>query len=401
MDLARARYLVSPRGRADLAAIGTGLADLDLNRLASELRRSFPPAEASALAEQVTLRARARKRFGDDFAWLFTADGLEMMTHPAVAARRAARLCRMGAPVLDLTCGLGGDLRACEGASIRCVGIESDPVVALLAGANLTRAAVVRGNATVPPFAPGGATVIIDPSRRAGGDRRFDPRAFSPAWDVAVQLLRSGRAGVMKAPPGIEHRHLPADAEVEFVQLGRSLREAAIWCGAGTMPGLRRAVLLPRGFELTSAAPEVAGEAAKPGLFIHDPESCVTRAGLVRHLAATLGARPLDQQVAYLAGDAATTSPFAATFEVLDAMPFSLAKVKVRLRERAWSPVEIRRRAFPIEPDELRRLLGPVHGDPVALLCTTIGGRKTIFIGRRLQPESERSEEETVDAHRQ
>ena len=83
--VSRARYLVSPRGREALASLAPELGRLDANRLAAALRRSFEPEEASALAEQVTLQLKARERFGSDPGYLYTAEGLEMMTHPLVA----------------------------------------------------------------------------------------------------------------------------------------------------------------------------------------------------------------------------------------------------------------------------------------------------------------------------
>jgi hypothetical protein len=117
---------------------------------------------------------------------------------------------------------------------------------------------------------------------------------------------------------------------------------------------------------------------------VFDPESCVTRAGLVRHLAGKLDAHLLDPQVAYLAGERPVGHALAAAFEVLDVVPFSVARLKKRLREQKWRPDEIRRRAFPIEPDELRRLLGKHEGERVALLCTTIAGQRTVIVGRRV-----------------
>lgn len=392
MDVSRARYLVSDRGRAALAALPVEHGQLDPVRLSSLLRRDFPADEAAALGEQVTLRARAAARMGNGSSLLFTAEGLEMMTHPAVAARRAARLAALGLPVADLTCGIGGDLGACADAGLRVAGIERDAATALLAAANVPGTAVVRGDATRPPLNLAGMAVIIDPSRRGGTGRRFDPAAFSPPWDVAMSLLSSARAGVLKAPPGIESRHLPPGAEVEFVQMGRSMREAAIWVGAGTSAGLRRAVLLPVGASLDSGAPEAPAGAEPVAEFVFDPESCVTLAGLVRHLAHRLGARLMDERVAYLTADAPAFHPLCATFGVLDVVPFSVERVRERLRLRGWAPAEIRRRAFPVEPDELRHLLGRIEGEQVTLLCTTVAGKRTVVVGRKRVAGEEKCE---------
>lgn len=392
MDVSRARYLVSDRGRAALAALPVEHGQLDPVRLSSLLRRTFPGNEAAALGEQVTLRTKAAARLGNGSSLLFTAEGLEMMTHPAVAARRAARLAALGLPVADLTCGIGGDLGACSEAGLRAVGIERDAGTTLLAAANVPGAAVVRGDAARPPLDLGGMAVIVDPSRRGGTGRRFDPAAFSPSWDVAMSLLASAKAGVLKAPPGIEAQHLPQGAEVEYVQLGRSMREAAIWVGAGATAGVRRAVLLPVGASLDSGAPEAPADVSQVGAFVFDPESCVTLAGLVRHLAHRLGARLIDERVAYLTADAPAFDPLCATFEVLDVVPFSVERVRERLRARGWAPMEIRRRAFPVEPDELRRLLGRIEGEQVTLLCTTVRGKRTVVVGRKLVAREEKCE---------
>lgn len=384
MQIERARYLVSREGREALAGLGPELRGLSVNELSVALRRSFAPEQASALAEQVTLGARARVRFGEAFGMLLTADGLEMMTHPLVAARRAQRLAGLGLPVFDLTCGLGGDLGEAVAAGVRGYGLERDAATAHLAAANVQGAQVMRGDAEHAPFETADSAVIIDPSRREGGGRRFDPAAFSPPWDRSIELLTSARAGVMKAPPGIEHRHIPPSLEAEFVQLGRSMREAALWSGPGAVPGLRRAVLLPAGIELDSTAQEAPPGPVAPDRYVYDPESCVTRAGLVRHLAARLGARLMDSQVAYVTSSEPAFDPLSATFEVLDVLPFSVARLRQYLRDKRWRAEEIRRRAFPVEPDELRKLLGKLEGEPVTLLLTTLASKRLVLIARRL-----------------
>lgn len=383
MNLERARWLTSPAGREALASLPAGRPLASATRLVDELRRSFPPAEAGALAEQLTLRARAVRNHGEHRDFLFTPQGLEMMSHPLVAERRAARLAASEHVVVDLTAGVGGDLYAVARQEVECAGMDQDPVHALLAAAN-TGVPMVRGNAERAPFDVSKLAVVIDPSRRRGDLRHFDPAAFAPRWDEAVAVAASAAVAVLKAPPGLDASYIPPDTELEAVQLARSMREVAIWFGQGTRPGLRRAVLLPAGETMESDEAEATDRPGPPAAFLFDPESCVTRATLVRQLARRLGAWLLDPHIAYLAGDRAAFSPFAATFEVLDTLPFSVSRLKQRLREAKWRPDEIRRRAFPVEPDELRKLLGRLQGDAVTLVCTTIGHERTVFICRRL-----------------
>jgi hypothetical protein len=96
----------------------------------------------------------------------------------------------------------------------------------------------------------------------------------------------------------------------------------------------------------------------------------------------------LDTQVAYLSADSPAFDPLAATFEILEVVPFSVRRLRDLLSARGWRPEEIRRRAFPVEPDELRRLLGRLAGDPVTLLCTTLGGNRIVMVVRRLATEA-------------
>lgn len=388
MDLERARYLVSDKGRAALLGLPGGLPVDDPVRLSTLLRRDFPPPEAAALAEQLTLRARATRNHRDpDEAGtppLYTREGLEMMTHPVVSRWRAKRLLETGWPVLDLGCGLGGDLRAAVAGGMRGAGLERDAATALLARANVESADIARGDAAFPPFALAGRSVLLDPSRREGGTRRFDPAAFSPPWDVVLRLAHEAGTGIVKAPPGLGDAYVPGDAEVEAVQLGTSMREMTLYFGQTSAAGVRRAVLLPSAATLESTEPASDRVAPAHGGVLFDPESCVTRATLVQQLAWRLGAQLLDSHIAYLSSSAAAFSPLAATFEVLDEVPFSVARLRDRLRKGGWRPVDIRRRAFPVEPDEMRRLLGAFDGDPVTLLLTTLNGRRTVFIARRL-----------------
>jgi hypothetical protein len=312
VDIARARLLVSNDATRAFTNLPAGATELPLNQRLAALRRQMPPELASAVSEQIDLRARAFARgFPNARTWLFTPPGLEMVTHPLVASRRAERVAALGLPVADLTCGIGGDLAALVEAGARCVGVDRDAVHCLLAAHNVPSASVLRGSATEAPLKLERTAVVLDPSRREGGSRTFDPARFSPNWDECLQLAAAAPAAAIKTQPGIPLSAIPTGAEVEFVQLGRSLREAAIYVGAAASFAGTCAVHLPSGECIDSREPEAPAEMKEQGAFIYDPESCVTRAGLVRHLAHRLGARMLDPQVAYLTSDEPHSTPHA------------------------------------------------------------------------------------------
>jgi hypothetical protein len=383
VEFERARYLAFA-GRAALESEWAAARPASVVERASLLRQRYSPGEAAALGEQLSLRERAAGRGLPVDGWLYSAEGQQMMTHPLVASRRASRFALAGRTVADLTCGLGGDLAAIAATGINAVGVERDPATAVLAAANVPAASVVIADAVCAPVRLDRHALLLDPGRRDGGGRRFDPAAFSPPWATCLELAAAAPMAALKTSPGIEERHIPDSAEREYVQLGRTLREATVWLGETARPGLRRAVMLPAAICIDSDAPECDPDPVPIGRYIVDPEGCVTRASLVRHLAAAVGGRLIDPNLAYITTANPRFTPLGTTFEVLEVLPFSLRRLRDLLRARGWRPDEIRRRAFPIEPDQLRRLLKVSSGQPVVLLCTTIAGTRTVGVARRL-----------------
>src|SRR5690349_4754692 len=115
MDLATFQRLRSPEGRQALTRAVELYADGgDSVRAGAELRRTTDAELAAAAMSQAALRVAARAKLGDDASVLFfTPDALEQCTRAEVAAHRAARV-SFAAPssVVDLGCGIGGDLIA-------------------------------------------------------------------------------------------------------------------------------------------------------------------------------------------------------------------------------------------------------------------------------------------------
>src|SRR5262249_54860848 len=101
----------------------------------SRLRKHLSTERGHLLLEQVELRRRAANKFSAASEMFFTAVGLEQATDEVVATYKSKRL-PFDRPRADLCCGIGGDLLvlAQDGPT---VGIERDPITALLAAENL------------------------------------------------------------------------------------------------------------------------------------------------------------------------------------------------------------------------------------------------------------------------
>ena len=197
--------------------------------------------------------------------------------------------------------------------------------------------------------------MFIDPARRAGG-RRLRAGLSEPPLDWCLRLPDWVPAVGIKAAPGLPLELVPPGWEVEFLAVGRGLKEALLWSPAlASAP--RRATILPASKALTPgtsltpgshASPGAAPPAsvytltaepgppvpvAAPGEFLLDPNPSVTRAGLVEDLARRIGAWKIDPMIAFLATDREVSTPFARTLRVLESMPWHEKQAARRLRE--------------------------------------------------------------------
>lgn len=383
VELSDVAALRSPVGSAVLAAIG-GYDSADAIRTASALRSAGHPAGlVSAALTQARLRQRARVKFGADAErMLFTPAGLEQATRAGVATYRAGRFAAAGMHrVADLCCGIGGDLIALARAGCDVRGVELDPVTAAVAGANAEEFEIADRAQISTADATGVETgcydaVFVDPSRRAGARRIFNPDAYSPPWSFVSAVL-SGDAGA-KVAPGIPHERIPAGVEAEWISFGGNVKEAALWAGALRTTD-RRATLLPGGATLvgTGVAPPPV---RPPARWLYEPDGAVIRAHLVAEVAAHTDGALLDPTIAYLTAQTRVPTAFATAYEVTDVLPFSVKRLRARLRERDVGIVTVKKRGSPIEPETLRRQLRLSGSAAAVVVVTRVCGAPTMLI---------------------
>jgi SAM-dependent methyltransferase len=397
LDVPTVEALAAPAGRA-LVARATAMLDGgdDLVAVASRLRAEAPAGVATAALGQARLRVRARPRFGplaDRLLW--TEAGLEQATRPAVATHRARRVAELEpAVVADLCCGVGGDLLALAAVAGHVRAVDRDPVTAAVARANAVelglgpRVDVLVDDVTATDL--GGCDVaFVDPARRAGGRRTFAPAAYQPPYAVAVELATRLPAGAVKVAPGIAHGLVPESAEAEWVSDGGDLKEATLWFGilAGRHgPARRRATLLPSEATLVDDPATPTPRTAAVGRWLHEPADAVLRAGLVAEVAAALDGWLLDERVAYVSTDAASASPFTRRYEVLDALPFSLPRLRTAVRAQDPSDVVVKTRGNAVDPEDLRRRLHRGGGGPALTVLLTRVGRAPLAVLARPEP---------------
>ncbi|WP_051722433.1 methyltransferase domain-containing protein [Streptomyces albus] len=408
---------------------------------ATRLRREHPAELVSAALGQARLRQRAVAKFGagDAYRMFFTPNGVEQATRTSVATYRARRLAALGVRrVADLCCGIGGDAIALARAGMSVLAVDRDPLTCAVARANAEALGlgglieVRRAEVTEVDTGPYDA-VFVDPARRGGRGRVFDPEAYSPPLSWAIGAARGAPYAALKIAPGVPHEAVPEDAEAEWISDGGDVKEAVLWFGTGAgtpgvrtgagspvttgsgngagaspatgsgiadgvntrtgsgipagtgtplAPGARRATLLPSGASLLGAGlPDP--EPGPVGRYLYEPDGAVIRAHLVADVAAELeGGRLIDPTIAYITADALTPTPYATAYEITDTLPFNLKRLKALLREREVGTLTVKKRGSAVEPEELRKRVKPKGPNAATVFLTRVAGAPVMLIGR-------------------
>jgi len=381
VDLDAFRWLLTEAGQRLLVSA----AEAGEDPLASQrvLRRTASPEHVAAAVTQVQLRRRAEVKFADLAALMyFTPEGLEQATRLSVATHRASRARAAGTSTLiDLGCGIGGDLVAFARAGMTCAGVDLDPVRVAVAEANLEAlglgGAVTVADATAVDTTPFDI-VYADPARRSAAGRSFDVDEWMPPWPFVQSLLV--RDSCVKLAPGIPHHLVPEEVEAEWVSDNREVKEAVLWSGRLASTRRRATVIVEGGLATLTDEDDPGADVGPVAGYLYEPDGAVIRAGLVTAVAAGVDGHLLDEHIAYVTSDKAFRSPFARGYRVLEEVPFREKPLKAALRERSIGRLTIKKRGVSVVPDELRKRLSLRGEEESTLVLTRVAGKGTALL---------------------
>jgi hypothetical protein len=353
-----------------------------------QLRERHPDDLVRAALSLDELRRRAAAKFTRADQMWFDRQGLEQATAEAVARHKAGRF---DGPVWDVCCGVGGDAVAlAEHGSV--VAVDRSPLACLWTEWN----AEVYGVSDrvevrcadwpdVYEEARGsGALLHVDPDRRTGPRRSLRVEDAEPGLDSLRQMERDFDGGAFKLSPAANFPGKFPDAEIELVSLHGECKEATVWFGRLGTPGLWRATVLPDGATLAADPLDALPDVGPLGEFLCDPDPAVVRAGLVSHLAETLGLRRLDDADEYLTADEPVSSPFLRTYRVLAELPNNDRAVRGHFRQSGYGQVEIKCRHVPVQAEAVRRKLPLADGPLVSLVYAKIQGKTRVVVATRM-----------------
>lgn len=319
--------------------------------------------------EQWSLRSRARSKFALAEQMLFDRDGLEMATHEHLAAWRAARF-PAGAPVADLTSGIGADLIALARRG-PAVGYERDPDRAEIALWNLKAhgaGAEVRVGDSID--ADGFDFAFADPSRRSAGRRTRSLEEYEPDPRVLAQRLTRTRLSAIKLSPMLDDETLESlGPRLEFVSFGRECREALVWLGSQAVPG-RYAVQVESGVILAAGDPAPMTDQPEECLYDADPASI--RAHALGTLSIAHDLRELGDSNGYLTGGD-VQSPWLRRYRVLASDAADPKRGRALLREFGAHVREVKHRGIGSDQQAWIKKLGSGGDRPLTLVVWPLG----------------------------
>ncbi len=378
------RWLLSAPGQR-LLEVAEQLDDAGSLAAHERLRREAAPEHVAAALTQATLRRRAVDKLGADAARMyFTGEGLEQATRASVAAHRAARArAAMVDSVVDLGCGIGGDLVAFARTGMVVAGVDHDPLRVAVAHANLEAlglgGAVEVGDVTTMDTSPFDLA-FADPARRTARGRSFDAADWSPPWPFVESLLR--RDSCVKLAPGLPHDLVPEDVEAEWVSDRGGVKEAVLWSGRLATTPRRATVIGERGLATltTDDLPVDDPPVGDPAAYLLEPDGAVIRAGLVGAVAALSGGHLVDPHIAWVTSDSSLPTPYARTYRVLEEVPYREKPLRAALRERRIGALAIKTRGVSVTPEQLRPRLALRGEEQATLVLTRVAGKGRAYL---------------------
>ena len=400
------RWLVSSEATSLLSmAQEDFLAPLSPLKIAKQLRKSTTLTRAALIMEQAQLRIRARSKFPLADQLFFTKRGLEQSSGAELSICKARQF-KNHESVLDVCCGIGGDLlglanRDPTNPILITTGIDSDPVTALFARHNLQQflqseqithaAATVLDQDFTAADLNDFSGIHLDPDRRKAR-RATDGRHFSPSLtDVFSRVSDAQLVAVKVAPATPIEDSWPDQLHRQWLGDRRECKQQVLWLGSDFPPSQRSATLVTDdGSEhhICCDGQSNVNRMTAPGLkqFLYEPHAAVLAAKLEDHLAAKHSLARIARSIPYFVSETPIQEPLLAGFQVIEMLKMDFKAIHRFLADRDVGEVELKQRGIDNVTFERFRKLKLKGSKKATLLLTRYGAfqKRRAIVATRL-----------------
>ncbi|MFT4185828.1 MAG: class I SAM-dependent methyltransferase [Micrococcaceae bacterium] len=355
----------------------------------TELRKQgFTPNTVVEILTQARLRSAAFTKFGSDAdKFLYTQTALEQASRAELAVIHAKRFITAdNKKVVDLGCGIGADSIAFAKSGLAVTGVEIDEVTAQYARYNLAHypnTKVVVSDATKYQI-PVESGVWLDPARRYGNSRIFNPKQFSPDLDFVFELAKRYSTGV-KLGPGLAHAYIPENCEAQWLSDNGAVVELCLWFNELKSNNRRSALLIKdnQQYEIGTTAdfdevPEIPLVEIKD--YLYEVDGALLRAGLLNEFAVKHDLAQFDKTIAYLTSDSEVISPWVQKYHVIEVLPYKIKVLKKYLKTHDIGVLNIKKRGIKETPEQLRKLLKPKGANKATFIVTRAQGKRIVMV---------------------
>lgn len=366
----------------------------NLLKIVERLRKATSRERTALILQVAQVRLRALQKFRRAERMFLTRKGYEQATSENLANYKAREL-PPGGRLLDVCCGIGGDLVGLA-QQREAVAIDRDPVHCAFAQKNLavyerTSAQVLCGDALSVRWADFD-WIHVDPDRRRH-TRVTHALLVEPALPDILRKIGARLALIKLAPATKLSRPLRKLVHREWIGERRECKQQLIWISHPTRLSGRRSATVVQpdgtaarfvGMSRTRTTDDAPFRELGP--YLIEPHAVILASRLVDSFAAEHSLHRLGPGMAYLIGNSPLQSPFGSCFRILaieSAEPKQLAKA---LRQANVGQVEWKKRGVETQALEAVRrirttgelaatvILAPWRGKIVSLICQrTIG----------------------------
>jgi hypothetical protein len=389
------QWLLSPEAEPFLANAASDLrANVNILKIVQRLRKQLAPPIAAVALELAQLRLRATSKFSRAAEMFFTTRGYEQATSERLAQFKSSLLPE-GGKVIDICCGIGGDLAGFNSRH-EATGLDLDPLMCEYARRNSTSKQsptprVLCADALETDW-NGFDLIHIDPDRRHE-QRTTDPRFIRPSLKQILERAAGRPLAIKLAPATKLPDELKPRVHREWIGEGRECKQQLAWLNFEPRATSRKSATLVRddGSYITIQqssiparnVPKHCVDATDLSEFVYEPHSIVLAARLVDSLASENGLRRVAPGIGYLSGGPIAASPLLAAFKVLSIKPAEIRQVSAELKSLDAGLMEWKKRGVELSLYESLKKIRTKGQRPLTAIVTPLGEQIACLICER------------------